>query len=134
MVENADDDDDPVETKSSFVGYSGELKPPTVEVSVDVKSNIDEASFMLKFHMLIPLLCERSGAHKSPKKRLKHESTNSRKCGCVFKLHGYVSRETKDWKLAILNGVHNHELVPSLEWHILAGRLRDDDKKIVHMT
>jgi hypothetical protein len=43
MVENADDDS--VETKSSFVGYSGELKPPKVEVSVDVKPNIDEASF-----------------------------------------------------------------------------------------
>jgi len=39
--------------------------------------------------------------------------------------------EAKAWKLAILNGVHNHKTTPKLEGHILAGRLREDDKKIV---
>jgi len=41
MVDNAADD--PVKTKYSFVECSGEFKPPKVEVSVDVKPNIDEA-------------------------------------------------------------------------------------------
>ena len=31
----------------------------------------------------------------------------------------------------ILNGVHNHEMKPSLEGHMLAGRLKEDDKKLV---
>ncbi|KEH27986.1 hypothetical protein MTR_5g055912 [Medicago truncatula] len=40
--------------------------------------------------------------------------------------------ETNDWRLNIINGVHNHEMKASLEEHMLAGRLREDDKKIVH--
>jgi len=34
--------------------------------------------------------------------------------------------------LVILNRVHNHEMVPKLEGHILAGRLKEEDKHIVH--
>ena len=34
---------------------------------------------------------------------------------------GYQSRQTKEWRLNILNGVHNHAMVPDLEGHILAG-------------
>ena len=44
---------------------------------------------------------------------------------------GYLSRQTKKWGLNILNGVHNHAMEPALEGHILAGRLKEDDKKIV---
>jgi len=44
---------------------------------------------------------------------------------------GYLSRKTKEWGLSILNGVHNHVTEPALEGHILAGRLKEDDKKIV---
>ena len=44
---------------------------------------------------------------------------------------GYLSRKTKEWGLSILNGVHNHVTEPDLEGHILAGRLKEDDKKIV---
>jgi len=33
--------------------------------------------------------------------------------------------------LKILNGVHNHAMEPALEGHILAGRLKEDDKKLV---
>jgi len=46
-------------------------------------------------------------------------------------VHGYLSRQTNDWRLNILNGVHNHEMKSSLEGHMLAGRLKDDDKKLV---
>ena len=64
-------------------------------------------------------------------KKPKHESTGSRKCGCMFMVSGYLSRQTKEWRLNILNGAHNHAMEPALEGHKLAGRLMEDDKKIV---
>lgn len=44
---------------------------------------------------------------------------------------GYLSRQTNEWGLNILNGVHNHAMESTLEGHILTGRLKEDDKKIV---
>ena len=41
----------------------------------------------------------------------------------MFKVHGYVFMEDNAWKLAILNGVHNHEMVSYVAGHLLAGRL-----------
>ena len=81
---------------------------------------------------MLELVCERSGEHKVPKTKVKHEGMGSRKCGCLFKVRGYVVREDNAWKLAILNGVHNHEMVPYVTGHLLTGRLTEDDKKIVH--
>jgi len=49
----------------------------------------------------------------------------------VFIVCGYLSRQTNDRILNILNGVHNHEMESTLEGHMLAGRLKEDDKKIV---
>jgi len=72
---------------------------------------------------MLQLVCERSGDDKLPKKRLKHEATDSRKCGCMFMLCGYLSRKTNDWRLNILNGVHNHEMKSILKGHMLAGRI-----------
>jgi len=70
--------------------------------------------------------------HKVPKKKLKHEATRSRKCGCLFKVRGYVVKEKNTWKLAIFNGVHNHERLSYLSGHLLAERIMEDDKAIVH--
>jgi len=81
---------------------------------------------------MLELVCERSGEHKVLNRKVKHEATGSRKCGCLFKVHGYVVREDNVWKLTILNGVHNHEMVPYVAGHLLAVRLMEDDKKIVH--
>jgi len=47
-------------------------------------------------------------------------------------LHGYVVKEDNARKLAILNGVHNHEMLPYLARDLLVGRLMEDDKAIVH--
>jgi len=41
-------------------------------------------------------------------------------------------KEENAWKLAILNGVHNHEILSYFGGHLLAERLMEDDKKIVH--
>ena len=49
----------------------------------------------------------------------------------MFIVCGYLSRQTNDRRLNILNGVHSHEMEPALEGHMLAGRLKEDDKKIV---
>jgi len=76
---------------------------------------------------MLCLVCERSGAQQVPKKIPKHATTGSRKCGCLFMVSGYLSRQTNEWGLNILNGVHNHTMEPTLEGHILAGRLKDDD-------
>ena len=59
MVENADDD--PVETKHSFVDYSGEFKPPEVEASVDVKPNIDETFVHIEASLNVDVLHVNSG-------------------------------------------------------------------------
>jgi len=50
----------------------------------------------------------------------------------LFKLRRYVVKEENAWKLTILNGVHNHEMLPYLARHLLAKRLMEDDKEIVH--
>ena len=50
----------------------------------------------------------------------------------LFKVRGYVVREDNAWKFAILNGVHNHEMMSYVAGHLLAGRLMEDNKKIAH--
>jgi len=42
---------------------------------------------------------------------------------------GHLSRPPSGPPL--LNGVHNHELEPKLEGHLLAGRLKEEEKKRV---
>ena len=44
-------------------------------------------------------------------------------------MRGYVVREDNAWKLAIFNGVHNHEMVPYVAGHLLARRLTDSSVK-----
>ena len=70
---------------------------------------------------MLELVYERSGEHKVPKRKVKHEATGSRKCGCLFKVRVYVVREDNAWNLAILNDVHNHEMVPYVAGYLLAG-------------
>jgi hypothetical protein len=68
-------------------------------------------------------------------KKLKLEGTSSSKCDCPIRMCGYFKNKTNEWWLAILNGVHNHELDPRLDSHLLAGRLREKEKKkVVDMT
>ena len=42
---------------------------------------------------MLELVCERSSEHKLPKRKVKHDATGSRKCGCLFKVREYVVRE-----------------------------------------
>jgi len=40
-----------------------------------------------------------------------------------------MRKKTNEWWLTILIVVHNHELEPRLNNHLLAGRLREKEKK-----
>jgi len=68
------------------------------------------------------LNCKRSGVYKPPKtrKKPKLEGTSSKKCDYPFRLHDFFKKYTKDWWLAMLSGIHNHELETKLVGHLLA--------------
>ena len=60
--------------------------------------------------------CEKSGEYKPPKMRKNPnlQGTGSRKCECSFRLRGFFEKDTNDWWVAILSGIHNYELTPKL--------------------
>ncbi|AES77466.2 hypothetical protein MTR_7g010970 [Medicago truncatula] len=80
--------------------------------------------------------CERSGVFKPPKRRkkLNLEGISSRKCDCSFRLRGYFEKNTIFWWLSMLSGIHNHELESKLGGHLLAGRIKEEYKRVVDMT
>jgi len=77
--------------------------------------------------------CERSGEYKPPKTRKKPnlEGMSSRKCECLFRLKCFFEKNTQDWWIAMLCGIHNHEFAPKLVAHLLAGWLKAEEKKRV---
>jgi len=85
----------------------------------------------------LTMQCERSGIYKSPKTRKKPnlEGFGSRKCNCPFRLKGFFDKDTNDWWLAMLCGMHNHDLHEKLSVHLIAGRLSaEEKKKVIDMT
>ncbi|AES99337.1 FAR1 DNA-binding domain protein [Medicago truncatula] len=76
--------------------------------------------------------CERSGEYKPPKtrKKPKLEGTSSRKCNCPFRLKCFFEKKTQEWWIAMLCGVHNHDLASNLSGrlcNLLGGWLCEDD-------
>lgn len=61
------------------------------------------------------MACEKCGYYEAPKKEVKHEAIDSKKCGSKFILYVCVNRETNEWWLAIFNGVYNHNTVKKCE-------------------
>jgi len=50
-------------------------------------------------------------------------------------LCGFFDKDTNDWWFPILSGIHNHELVPNLVGHLLADRIKEEEKKrVIDMT
>ena len=76
---------------------------------------------------------ERSGIYKPPKTRKKPnlEGIDSRKCNCPFGLNDFFDKDTNDWWVVMLCGMHNHDLEEKLQGHLLAGRLSAEEKKKV---
>ncbi|XP_045792850.1 PKS-NRPS hybrid synthetase cheA-like [Trifolium pratense] len=77
------------------------------------------------------LECERSGKYVPAKKKLKSDTSGTRKCECPFRLRGYYNKATKLWRLTVVNGMHNHELDKGLEGHLVAGRLKPQEKEFM---
>jgi len=75
--------------------------------------------------------CEKSGEYKPPKtsKKPKLEGTGSRNCECPFRLKCFFENNTQDWWIAMLCGIHDHDLAPKLIAHLLAGRLKTEESK-----
>ncbi|KEH23062.1 hypothetical protein MTR_7g065910 [Medicago truncatula] len=76
----------------------------------------------------LTMQCERSGIYKPPKtrKKLNLEGISSRKCNCLFRLKGFFDKDTNDWWLAMLCGMHNHDLEEKLS--------AEEKKKVIEMT
>jgi hypothetical protein len=74
--------------------------------------------------------CERGGVYKRTSKKLKFAETGTRKCRCLFKLRGYFLA-SKEWKLTVVNGTHNHEFDRELDAHLVRGRLKPEEMKVV---
>ncbi|KEH16518.1 hypothetical protein MTR_0156s0040 [Medicago truncatula] len=86
---------------------------------------------------MLMLQCERSGVYKPPKKKMKLnlKGLGSRKCDYPFRMCGYFKKKTNDLLLAMLDGVHNHELEPKFGGHLLARTLKEEEKKrFIDMT
>jgi hypothetical protein len=85
----------------------------------------------------LSLQCERSGEYKTQKtrKKLNLEGTGTRKCDCWFRLCCFFDKDTNDWWLEMLNGIYNNELMLKLAVHLLAGRIKEEEKKtVIDMT
>lgn len=88
--------------------------------------------------------CERGGIYRSHHKKnalmgkgngrmdMKkgRRSKGTKKCNCPFKLRGLSCAGDK-WKVEVTCGLHNHPLGETTSGHSYAGRLKDDEQKIV---
>ena len=77
------------------------------------------------------IACERSGEYRPKKNDLVRTCTDSRKCGCPFKLCAKPILRGEGWMVKLIYGVHNHEMIKSLVGHPYAGRLKKDEKIVV---
>ncbi|AES60308.1 hypothetical protein MTR_1g043440 [Medicago truncatula] len=117
MVDNAADDD--VEPKTAKNEASG-------EGSGDVKPTVNLKSFKVQ----IPIQA-RIGKIEEPKQV---------PIGVVCEARDTVERnffdkDTNDWWLVMLCGMHNHDLEEKLQGHLIAGRLSaEEKKKVIDMT
>jgi len=94
---------------------------------------IDKSSLKKPY---LTIQSERSGEYKPPKTRKQNlEGISSRKCQCPFRLKGLFDKDINDWWIAMLCGMHNHDLEAKLQDHLLAGRLNaEEKKKVIDMT
>ncbi|KAL5178062.1 hypothetical protein HKD37_08G023709 [Glycine soja] len=98
-------------------------------VAVIMRSNTntsvrEKASFLL-------IACKRSGAYRPKKHNLVRTCTDSRKCGCPFKLRAKLVSGGDDWMVKLICGIHNHEMTKSLVGHPYAGQLTKNEKIVV---
>ncbi|KAH1216924.1 hypothetical protein GmHk_13G037683 [Glycine max] len=88
-------------------------------VAVIIRSDTDTGSRGRSSFVLIG--CERSGIYKCRNKEFVRRDTESRKCGCPFRLRGKPVHGGKGWMMKLICGIHNHELAKSLVGYPYAG-------------
>ncbi|KAH1229284.1 Protein FAR1-RELATED SEQUENCE 5 [Glycine max] len=65
------------------------------------------------------------------KKEFVRRDTETRKCGCPFKLCGKPVVRGQGWTVKLICGIHNHELAKSLVGHPYVGRLSKAEKILI---
>lgn len=83
----------------------------------------------------VKLGCDRGGCIRTNQQKKGYvkrnlRKTSSKRCGCPFSLQGQKAPGLDEWTLEVKCGVHNHKFV-HLEAHSYAGRLNENEKKIV---
>ncbi|KAL5131839.1 Protein FAR1-RELATED SEQUENCE 5 [Glycine soja] len=102
-------------------------------VAMILRSNTNTGSRGRTTFVLIG--CERSDEYKCRKKEFIRRDTETRKCGCPFKLRCKPVVGGEGWMVKLICGVHNHELAKSLVGHPYAGRLTKAEKTLIaYMT
>ena len=61
---------------------------------------------------------ERSGQYRSRKNDFVRRDTDTRKCGCPFKLRGKSIVGGQGWMMKLMCGSDNHEMAKSLVGHL----------------
>ncbi|KAK8946845.1 hypothetical protein KSP39_PZI007199 [Platanthera zijinensis] len=79
--------------------------------------------------------CDRGGKYRDNQNRKnlvkKHcRKSSSKRCGCPFTVKGQKEANVDEWKVVVVCGKHNHEMV-HLEAHAYAGRLSVAEEKLV---
>jgi len=69
------------------------------------------------------------GKYKSNQQQLRR--TNNKKCSCLFLLKGKQLSYEEGWVLSVDYCVHNHLAAKHLEEHSFAGRLSEEEDKLV---
>src|SRR3954466_6850661 len=80
--------------------------------------------------VFVVLNCERGGSYVQSNRVLKHDDTESRKCGCPFKLRA-AQRVDDLWRLTVICGIHNHALDVKLHRHPMACRLSREERNVI---
>ncbi|KAH1242266.1 PKS-NRPS hybrid synthetase [Glycine max] len=77
------------------------------------------------------IVCKRSGKYRPKKNDLVRTCTDSRKCGCSFKLRAKPVLGGEGWMVKLICGIHNHEMAKSFVGPPYVGRLTKDEKIVV---
>jgi len=98
-------------------------------VAVIIRSDTNTGSRGKTSFVLIG--CERSGEYRCRKKEFVRKETETRKCGCPFKLRGKPVVGGQGWMVKLMCDIHNHELAKSLVGHPCAGQLTKAEKTLI---
>lgn len=74
--------------------------------------------------------CEKSGKYRKFKNALSHKVSGTKKCECPFRLRGRLLKNG-GWKVNVMCGTHNHQVIKTVMGPAYAGRLTDEAKSLI---